>query len=54
VSKNTITITRGLPFDGTLRVADRYLADLDGERREGIVCDLIIERKQAKITLELS
>jgi len=51
----TIRITRGLPLDGgTFRVGDRYEADEDGVRREGIIREVQpVDGRRVRLTLEL-
>jgi hypothetical protein len=51
----TITITRGLPLDGsTFKVGDTYEADENGVRRRGIIRDIQpIDGRRVRLSLEL-
>jgi hypothetical protein len=51
----TITITRGLPLDGsTFHIGDTYEADENGVRRRGTIRDVQpVDGRRVRLTLEL-
>ncbi len=50
----TVTITRPMPDEGTLRVGDEYEADIDGARCNGIIREVVpLDDTKVQLSLEI-